>query len=241
MKRCIFLILCGLIIVSVGNKGKAIQNDYSDIEKLFLILERYEDLKIEEWIVTTREVMHISTEAQFLSEVNQLKKTLPGFTWKTVQHSTNLSVVGVKDNSMYRETVTLASTFSKHADSYITYEITGRQIYDKMLQDVTNRLQTIEKALFQENPTIFTCVKGVFNDTIDKVLNTKSNSLMKDFQAVEVESLKEENFISITASSSFFKQSNVSDYYNLQLAMRNDGMGANTSFVIGTPIITFEY
>ena len=241
MKKCIYLILCGFLLVSVGNKIKATESTSFEIDKMLRVLERHNDVKVEEWIVTAREVISISTEEQFLTKVNQVKAELPDFKWKITRDSTNLVAVGMRSDAGYSESVSISSALTSHTESYFTYEMRVSNIHDKMLQDITNRIQNREKALFWGNATFFTCVKGEFNDTIDKVLTTKIKRLMKEFQATEVESLKEENFISITASTPFFKQSYVSDYYNLQLAMRNDGMGTATSFVIGTPIITFEY
>lgn len=241
MKKCIYLILCVFFIVSIGNKITATENTSFEIEKMLRVLDRHNDIKVEEWIVTAREVIRISSEEQFLNKVNQVKEELPDFKWSITRDSTNLVAVGVRVEKGYSESVSVASALTSYTESYFTYEMRVSHLYDGMLHDITNQIQNRQKALFWGNTTFFTCVKGEFNDTIDKVLSTKIKRLIKEFQATEVESLKEDNFISITASTSFFKQSDVSNYYNLQLAMRNDGMGANTSFVIGTPIITFEY
>lgn len=241
MKKCIYLILCGFFIVSIGNKITATENTSFEIEKMLRVLDRHNDIKVKEWIVTAREVIRISSEEQFFNKVNQVKEELPDFKWSITRDSTNLVAVGVRVEKGYSESVSVSSALTSYTESYFTYEMRVSHLYDEMLHDITNQIQNRQKALFWGNTTFFTCVKGEFNDTIDKVLTTKIKRLMKEFQATEVESLKEENFISITASTSFFKQSDVSNYYNLQLAMRNDGMGANTSFVIGTPIITFEY
>lgn len=241
MKKRIYLILCGFIFIMFGNITTEADSSQSDLERIYQILEMKKEVTIENWSVTARETTNsITNEKQFFHEVNKAKEKLPSFKWNITKNSTKLVAVGVKENSDFYEEISIASTLSNKKESYITYEMKGNTLKSNWKQ-VENRLKNRKKDLFRQNTTFFTCIEGSFDDTIDKVLISKMNHWMKDFKAKEVESLQEENFISITAKSSLFKQSYISEHYNFQLAMRSDGLGSNTSFVIGTPIITFEY
>lgn len=242
MQKIIYLLIVSFIIVSVGNITIEANSDRIDLEQMLRILEKKEDVKIEEWSVTAREATHsITTERQFLLELRELKRKLPSFTWNVMKNSTKHIAVGTRAESNLSETITIASTLTSRNESYITYEMRGNTSRENRKQNVSNLLNSRKKVVFNQNTTFFTCIKGSFNDTIDKVLTSTAKKWLKSFHAREVESLQEEQFISITAQSSLFKQTDVSEHYNFQLAMRNDGMGARTTFVIGTPIITFEY
>ncbi|WP_042350979.1 YwmB family TATA-box binding protein [Bacillus massiliigorillae] len=242
MQKILYLLVISLIIVFVGNITIEANSDSMDLDQMSQVLENKDDVKIEEWSVTAREATtFITTERQFLLELRELKTKLPSFTWNVMKSSTKYIAVGMRDESDFHESITLSSTLSSQNESYITYEIKGNTLKGNWKQNVSNLLNSRKKIVFNQNTTFFTCIKGSFNDTIDKVLTSVSKKWMESFHAREVESLQEENFISITAQSSLFKQTDVSKHYNFQLAMRNDGMGARTTFVIGTPIITFEY
>ena len=67
--------------------------------------------------------------------------------------------------------------------------------------------------------------------------------LLAVFKAKEVEALKEDAFISSSAYSTMFSESVEAGEkeMNVQLGIRNQGMGGKTTIVVGTPIITIEY
>jgi hypothetical protein len=69
------------------------------------------------------------------------------------------------------------------------------------------------------------------------------NHLLTVFQAKEIESLAEKNFISTSANSALFMNTIKSrdKDINLQIGLRTNGLGSKTTLVIGTPIITIEY
>lgn len=67
--------------------------------------------------------------------------------------------------------------------------------------------------------------------------------MMTALNAKETEALKEDDLYSISAYSKQFSQSLPlkEKRMNLQIGLREEQLDANTSFVIGTPIITVEY
>lgn len=238
MRNLIFVVLIGFIMISVGNSTIVAKGDSSDLKQMYEVLMQNSDVRIENWSVTAREVSYsIESEQEFIQQLKKLKKKFPVFTWNIKKDSAKLTAIGVYEENHIKESIILASTLSERQESYVIYEIRG----SKLETDLELKLQNRKKGLFKETTTFFTCIEGNFSDNIDEVLTTQMNQWMQGFKAQEIESMKETDFISITAQSSLFQQTYVSDYYNLQLAMRSDGLGSSTSFVIGTPIITFEY
>ena len=78
---------------------------------------------------------------------------------------------------------------------------------------------------------------------MSKSVSEHVTSLLQAFQAQEIESLKEDSFISTTAYSPLFGETiqTMTDEINLQLGVRKQGLGGKTTIVVGTPIITIEY
>ena len=83
-------------------------------------------------------------------------------------------------------------------------------------------------------------MKGSISDKIDMALPTVANDLLKSFDGKKIEALKEETFMSVSANSPMFSDSIARDM-NLQIGIRSEGLGAKTTVVVGTPIITIEY
>ncbi len=143
-----------------------------------------------------------------------------------------------------KESIQILSTVTDHqVQTYIVYEVTGigwdEETRDYIEGSITERINDI----FHGNSTIFSCVYGIFGDKMDKSVSRHVNELLKTFQAEEIESLEEDSFISTTAYSPLFGEGiqTMTDEMNLQLGVRKQGLGAKTTFVVGTPIITVEY
>jgi len=242
MMRNIHILLIGLMALSLGNSTIAAKKEASDFDTMLAIINHHNDMSIKEWSVAAREsVDGIKTEEQFLLEADRLKESLPGFKWEIIKDENMTAIVGKRQDSTFIETVTLASALTSGTGSYMNYEIKGTDVSSDVLNQLQEKKDAAKQFIFGRYTIFFTCVKGEISGNIDKVLTTKTEDLMIDFKAVETESVKEDHFMSITAKSSLFEKSVISEQYNLQLAMRNDGLGQKTSFVIGTPIITFEY
>ena len=63
------------------------------------------------------------------------------------------------------------------------------------------------------------------------------------FKRKELEKLEETSFISASAYTPLFQESieGTSGAMNLQVGIREEGLGGKTTLVVGTPIITIEY
>lgn len=242
MRRAVYIIVVGLMVLNLGNSTIRAQKEASDLETILEILSYHNDMSIKEWIVTARESMDgIETKEQFLKEADRLKDSLSDYQWQIRQNEQAIALVGERKDSLLVETVTFSSSLKSNTDSYLNYEIKGTSVNSVTAELLQKKRTAVEKSIFSRYTIFFTCVKGEISGNIDKVLTSKLDGLLTGLNAVETESVKEKNFVSVTANSSLFKQSFISEQYNLQLAMRIDGLGQKTSFVIGTPIITFEY
>jgi hypothetical protein len=82
-------------------------------------------------------------------------------------------------------------------------------------------------------------MKGEFSDKMYTSLPETMNHLLTIFKAKEKEALKEDQFMSVTAQSPIFATS--INNRNVQIGVRSGGLGAKTTVVVGTPIITIEY
>ncbi|WP_019243173.1 MULTISPECIES: YwmB family TATA-box binding protein [Bacillus] len=242
MKIVGYLVFASFILFGIGKIGIVAERNQDDLDVMNQVIKQEKNITIEGWSVTAREAINsITTEKDFAKEFNRIKEKNPNFIWNIQQDSHKYVTVGTKKGAYFEETITIASTVHSKQESYITYEIRGKKLKSAWISNIGKAIEHRKHAVFSGNTTFFTCIEGQFNDTIDKVLTSMIDNWLQKFKAQEVESLKEKDFISITAKSSLFEQSQISEHYNLQLAMRSDGMGARTTFVIGTPIITFEY
>ncbi len=238
MKKLRHALLIGFIAISLGNSTTVAKSEPFALSVMLEVLEQKENVHVDQWSIMAREaVRSIDSDKSFVKKWGSIKKNVPGFAWNIERDSSRLIATGTRRQDSAEETIVIASNLSYETESYITYEIKGTD-YSAAIEKLAKKRTDV---LFEQTATFFTCVKGDFSDIMDKVLPSEMSHWLKDFEAVEIESLKEDGFLSVTAQSSLFEQSYLTEHYNLQLAMRYDGMGSSTSFVIGTPIITFEY
>ncbi len=236
----IYLVIIGFVLIVAGN-SKTEANSSTDFMKLVEVLQS-ENVSIQEWSILARGQADIlRTKESLVNYVSSLKEKLPHIEWEITEDKNGWKAIGLSQQSGIKEKLEIMTTpKNSQENSYILYEVTGNaQLVElqHLNKDYKNRI----KDIFRQNPTIFTCIKGEINDTLAKVLSSKVDSILEGFQAKEVESLREENFVSVSAHSPLFTQFLNEEQLNLQIAMRTQGMGGRTTIVVGTPIITFEY
>ncbi|KMY51950.1 YwmB family TATA-box binding protein [Peribacillus loiseleuriae] len=239
-----YIIFLGLILNFLGNSTSVAKNK-SDIEKIIGLLESNINIEIGDWSVYAREkTLMIDTRKDFNKEVKKLQRTFPGFTWTTTAEEEKWTATAtyVDPQTNLTESLHLMSTQEEsHIVSYMIYEAKGHSWNADYSAFIEGAFQDRKKVIFRGKPATFTCIKGTFNDNIDTVLTSKSIKLLDLFQAEEMESIKEPHFISVSAKSNMFTETLTHESLNLQIALRTDGLGEKTTFVVGTPIITFEY
>ncbi|MCA0151525.1 YwmB family TATA-box binding protein [Rossellomorea vietnamensis] len=240
----IFLVGLGFLPVINGN-NTIVAKHLLDIEKLDQAIVHSQG-QITEWSLYARENKKSFTNKGFAKYSTTMQETFSDFDWDTEKSAEGVVVVGQRQTSHGEETIKLQHTPTNgHSVSYIMYEMRGNQkaLGEKTKQYIKSEFIPNMEIIFTSKPMIFSCIKGEFNDKLEKVLSNQAVELMSKLDAKELESLKEEDFYSISAYSEQMSRTipTKNDDMNIQLGLRKSGMGAKTTFVIGTPILIIEY
>ncbi|TMU84043.1 hypothetical protein FGG79_18070 [Bacillus sp. BHET2] len=239
-----FFVGIGFLPVIYGNNTIE-ANHLLDIEKLDQAIVHSQG-QITEWSLYARENKKSFTNKGFAKYSTTMQETFSDFEWVTEKSADKVMVVGQRQTSHGEETIKLQHTpTNKQSVSYIMYEMRGNQkaLGTQTMQYVKSEFIPNMEIIFTSKPMIFSCIKGEFNDKLDEVLSNQAVDLMSKLDANELESLKEEDFYSISAYSEQMSRTipTKNDDMNIQLGLRKSGMGAKTTFVIGTPILIIEY
>lgn len=248
MKKKIAAILAALGIMGVSffYAGEKLVTAKKEHELLSLVtVLKSKNIDINEWSLHAREKFETKRIEDIQQHVHQLKTQFPNWTWKEISDNekwqvtaSNVSIQGIQENIQILTTLT-----SINPQSYIIYEVKGKNFTGKTEQFIKEDITGIISDIFRGNTTFFSCIKGEINDKMNTTLPFTVNKILDKFQAVEVESLKETNFISTSAYSPLLANGlrTTKNNMNLQLGVRAEGLGAKTTLVVGTPIITIEY
>ncbi len=222
------------------------KKEKSDLGKIGEILYA-ENILLEEWSFYAREqVTGFKGETDVKEYADELRQKFPDWEWKVNETSEKWEMTAVSPTSTHHteELQFLATRTNQPPAAYIVYSVRGKQWNESSerffaTSDFQDRLNDI----FRGKPTVFSCMKGIFSDKIDTALGLKLDQILSDFNARELEALKEENFMSVSAASPMFSGSldTKKNNMNLQIGLRSEGLGAQTTIVVGTPIITIEY
>lgn len=238
----LFIFLLGFMYIFIGNKTNA-ANFSTDLTVMADKVEK-QNAKITEWSLYTRETIEFSSQKEWLKKVDSLKKQFSNLSWEFRNGQDTLMAVGTLKHKKYVETIKIMSTpINGKFQSYLIYEVNGSSWNDQFSNKLDKIIGGKLGVLYSHKPVIFSCIKGEFNDKIDKVLSSNVEKLLTSLKAEEKEALKEKDFDSISAYSPLLSQSipTKNTQMNMQIGVRKNGLGAKTTFVIGTPIITIEY
>ncbi|MDQ0218490.1 hypothetical protein ELQ35_03815 [Peribacillus cavernae] len=239
-----YIALISFIGLMFGN-STIVAKSKADIVTMTELLQHDKNVNIEEWSVYAREKnSEIRNENDLNKAVRKLREVFPRSQWEIEKQGNEWKAHTVFTNvdTGLTESINLMMTHEKTEPvSYIIYEVKGRLWDNRYSSFFENAFQNRIKDIFRGNPSIFSCIKGVFNGNIDTVLSKETARLLDLFQAQEMESIEEKNFKSVSAQTALFDQTFTNEPLNLQLAMRTEGLGEKTAFVVGTPIITIEY
>lgn len=234
-----FFGIIGFILLQAGNKT-TVANGLQDLSDMAKILQA-ENIMINEWSLYAREKMDASFQEETAED---LMEQFSDWEWSTSSHEKHKEFKAISTSSKFREIIRIVSSSENlQAPAYVIYEVKGPRWGTDAESFMKNQFPERLSDIFRGNVTIFSCIKGEFNDNIEKAFPNNVNSLLHAFNGKEIEALKENKFISLTAYSPLFTTSinKNQDRMNLQIAVRNDGLGDKTAVVIGTPIITIEY
>jgi hypothetical protein len=233
------------MLFSLHTFGESIPANVTGAAEEIIHVMENGDIQLEGWTLYAREnTEKLHSEKEMQAWVTNKKEILEGFTWSALKedgHGFKLTATNIEDET---EKITFIMYGQKeNMSTYIIYEISGTKWNETIASNVKKKLNVRSMQLFEEFPVLFTCVKGSAGDQTIDALDKKAKTLLKAFDANVVESVSEKQFVSYSAYSNHFKSAISTDNsaMNVQLALRNEGMGGKTTVIIGTPIITIEY
>lgn len=237
MKRILYALLSLSVLSFIAfNIATANGQSETDIEKMASILQR-ENIFINQWSLYARQKLETSGEEQ----KRVLMKRYPDLNWDVSgdekQWEAAVSFSSEKD---VQESIRILSAGMQ---VYLVYEVKGSGWNEETEEFLQGTVQETIFDIFHEDVTIFSCLMGEFNDKLNGSLGSNVNDLLAAFDADEVEKLEESSFVSASAYTPLFSHSikGTSKAMNLQVGLREEGLGGKTTFVVGTPIITIEY
>ncbi|WP_110112601.1 YwmB family TATA-box binding protein [Bacillus sp. CGMCC 1.16541] len=227
-----------------GNYVSQAQSNDRTIVQLAQVLQQQE-IDVDEWsLYAKEEVTSIQDEDDFYKKINELKRVFSGFNWELKREREVWKAVGLNVSGSITEKITFAYTPTKKMKhAYILYHVTGIGWSNDKWRSYEEMFQARYDKLFLSNPIIFSCIKGELDDKMESVLSLEIDHLLKAFHATPVESITEESFVSVSAYTELWENaiSTKEQQMNLQIALRETGLGGQTTLVVGTPIITSEY
>jgi hypothetical protein len=251
----ILVLVVGLGYFQFGNRTIVASGDW-DVQKqnqhelltIGTILEK-ENVEIQEWAAHSREHLTNFTSQKEVEQLQtRLQKEFPNWDWTIHddRNSGSWKAIATNQNSSnyLQETIQIMATLTNEQfHSYLLYEVKGTIWNVQTRGFFQNKWNSRISNIFRGKPTNFSCMKADISDKIVTTLTNSADNWLGAFQATEIEALQEPTFVSISASSPLFAESiqTQNEAMNLQLAIRSNGLGGNTSLVIGTPIITIEY
>ncbi|MFB6466212.1 YwmB family TATA-box binding protein [Cytobacillus sp. Hz8] len=237
------MVVIGFLLSSHGIQAKEASAD-TDLMTLVSGIQG-ENIIINGWSLHAREKLEfVSNQAEIKKYVKTLQQQFSDWKWSAETDQNHWQSKAVLSRENREESITILSTLTNdNKETYLLYEVKGKDLDNKSKQFLKSELPEKLSDIFRGNATIFSCIKGEFNDNMETSLPNTVNKLLKAYKAKEIEGLKEKSFISISAYSPFFEESLFSSSHdiNMQIGLRNEGLGSVTTFVVGTPIITIEY
>ncbi len=222
----------GFIFLNISNAKTK-----SDLFIMASILEE-EDVDIDKWTLHGREPLESSQKEE---KLNSLMNQYPNWEWVKSGGQENGEATGAYTNRLgITETI---SILSSEGHSYLMYEVSGEGWNQEIKDSLQNVIFPKISEIFADKAIVFSCIYSELDGNMNESLFTHSNKFLQAFQAEEIETLREDNFVSTTANSPLFSESikGHTEKMNLQLGLRNQGLGGKTTLVVGTPIITIEY
>lgn len=222
----------GFIFFNIANAKSE-----NDLFKMASILQK-ENIDIDKWSLHAREEVKAG---QIEERLNQLMKQHPNWNWNIKENQEKWEATGVSPlEHGIKERISIVTS---DGFSFLIYEVDGNGWNEEIKDLVKNSIIPKTDDIFQENTIIFSCIYSELDGKMYKSVSAYVTKLLQSFQAKEVETLKENNFVSTSAYSPLFSGSikGQTEEMNLQLGLRNQGLGGKTTLVVGTPIITIEY
>jgi len=203
-------------------------NTTIDIDQLVrMITTNDAHVTIESWDILIKEEHALSSQQLYQKQQNQNAT----FKWQE-QDDFFLGTGKIDGVAVVIKIVALP-----HDQSLLIYHLNGTKWCEKTKQ-ITDQL--VKQQKFNKNIKIYSCLKGISDDNMNKDLLFTANQWLKKFEANVIDQLDEGDFLVISGQSPLLT-GQLSNQMNLQLAFRYDEEKNQIAYTIGTPIIMSEY
>lgn len=242
----IFILYFGL-----STRGEATEDEpLAELSEIAKAMDK-QDIEMTNWTIYTRE--HLNSWESLAAAKEKLaliQSKTTDFKWdpeftdnhngqkKTIAKK-NLLGLGITETLTY-----ITFPYNDKFQSYLIYEVQGREFSKDMDQSLSPIILSRLEDLFLTNTKIFTCTTGNGSGKLNFDLEQRADGLLAQFSAQKIEFLKEETFISVSAYTNIWNNTIITnnEKMNLQVGIRtNQQLGGQTTYTIGTPIITIEY
>lgn len=242
MKRYVFIMILAIYVLSspistfVDAKP---ESPLKPLDDLTSFIEK-EELPLHSWeIVAKTSITFDETEAA-LAKIQEL---YPKITFQTEETNMAIKIVGSDPQTEQTVSEVFTVVVSRNSGQKVDliYKASGNKYTNSNKEVLKKNLDNLQRALFQENTTIFTCVKSETGGNMEGVLTF--NNFKSEMNITPVETVMEDDFFSFSGYTSHWKESIPTIHnrdMNVQFAGRS-GLGGKTTLTIGTPIITTEY
>lgn len=242
-KRYMVIMAITLVLTLVmAGKGTSLAGERDQLPAMAEVLLK-NNVAIDEWSLYARESIPTDSVEK---TAQKIMKQVEHFSWEIHPEGESWKAVGTSNQTgaWKKEKIQIISTPKKgKAQAYILYELKGYGWDPKKWEVYSSSFEQTKQDIFHGKPTFFSCIKGKNSVKMEGVLYNQAEKLLNDFEAEPIEKLEEESFISVSAYTGQWKNAlpAKNGKMNIQIAIRNAGMGDPATIVVGTPIITTEY
>ncbi|MGC4379093.1 YwmB family TATA-box binding protein [Fictibacillus sp. Mic-4] len=247
MKKCVLFFILIFVLASsfgVNAKSKVGSSQLTDIVNAM----EANQIKVAKWSLYTKGTLGLISDFKgYEKMVGQLMRTTPGFNWESLDSKRpHWEVTGTRRNNVEGVTERLTLVQYPHKgklETYLIYAAKGKGWQNKKWNEFKGVFDKQMDTIFSKPMPVFTCVTGMFNDKMNVGLQSQARKLLHTFSAVPIEELNEKTFVSISAYTRNWNEVIMTKKrkMNVQIALRDKGLGKKRTVTIGTPIITSEY
>lgn len=241
MKKTILMLLCLLLLVTVTTKETKAFYEDNELNQITKIAVQ-NNINVNTWTMYIKEpIKQFTTMSDLGKSVSTFIETEKDYTWSKKQaEKDHFKIEGKKESSnLELEEKVLIIIYSQNGkyNLSITYDIKGKwneRKWPAIFNMYKNKI---------ESYSTFYTVQGTAN--VEQSLYNEASHLLADFSGEEVQSLNENNFVSLSAYTERWENKlplGDNQNMNLHIAYRASSESTNeVKVTIGTPIITSEY
>ena len=244
LKKVKFLLLMVSFIIFYISIQPVIADKLLEQNELMQITEVATDqnINIKKWSMYIRKpIAQYGNIKDVKIKIREIQTTEKGFIWSKEQfNEDHYKIIGKRNNQNSNINEKILIIYFPDQNQYslsVTYDVKGAGWNKKDWNEVYRNYQTKIN-----NYSVFYSIEGF--KKIKVPLETEAKTLLNKFSGKNIQNLKEENFISLSAYTENWGTKiplGNEEFMNLQIALRNYESNGPTKVTIGTPIITTEY